>query len=206
MNKAAGAAKMKGKQMKIKTSLALFSALGLLTTAAVAQPGPDQDSPAGGPPRQNRDRPQRPMRFDPEARKQALLDKYDTNKNGKLDDSEYIAIGKDVENGSLPPWMAGPPQGGPRFGNGRGPGGPNGPGGPGGPGGRNGPGFGPRHQEIMDQYDVNHDGKLDATEREAIQKDIDSGKLPPPPRGGGRGFGPPPGGPGGPPPPDAGAE
>jgi len=36
-------------------------------------------------------------------------------------------------------------------------------------------------QELIKQYDVNGDGKLDSSEREAIGKDIEDGKLLPPP-------------------------
>src|SRR5215472_13316925 len=48
---------------------------------------------------------------------------------------------------------------------------------PAGPGG-----FGPP-KEILDKYDVNKDGKLDDTERAALEKDIADGKLPAPPAG-----------------------
>src|SRR5205085_888255 len=37
-------------------------------------------------------------------------------------------------------------------------------------------------KEILDQYDVNQDGKLDETERAALRKDIDDGKIQPSPR------------------------
>ncbi len=48
--------------------------------------------------------------------------------------------------------------------------------------------FGPP-KEILDKYDVNKDGKLDDTERAALEKDIADGKLPAPDAGlpGGRG-------------------
>lgn len=80
----------------------------------------------------------------PEALHKMLLNRYDANKNGKLDDDEYIQIGKDVESGKL---RLGPPpgarMGGMGMGGFRGPGGP-GMGGPGGPGmgwpGMGGPG------------------------------------------------------------------
>ena len=36
-------------------------------------------------------------------------------------------------------------------------------------------------KEFLKKYDANGDGKLDATEREAIGRDIEEGKLPPPP-------------------------
>src|SRR5713101_3928336 len=37
-------------------------------------------------------------------------------------------------------------------------------------------------KEILDKYDVNKDGKLDETERAALRKDIEDGKVPLPPR------------------------
>jgi hypothetical protein len=56
---------------------------------------------------------------------------------------------------------------------------PNGPSGPRGP-----RGAGPRRQgpppELVAKYDVNHDGKLDETERAALHADIQSGKITPP--------------------------
>src|SRR3954470_12427078 len=132
--------------MKNKTKLALLGALGLLTgAAAFAQTPPDDNSPQR-PPHMG------PPRMDPEARKKALLDKYDANKDGTLDNTELAAIGKDVVDGKLEPRLAG--------------GRPGGPGGPGGPGfgGPRGPRGGDaqmeaRHQEILNKYDVNHDGK-----------------------------------------------
>lgn len=63
-------------------------------------------------------------RPDPEAHRKALLEKYDANKDGKLDDTELTALGKDVYEGKLPP-----PGRGPR-----------------GPGEHGGPGFGPQQQ------------------------------------------------------------
>jgi hypothetical protein len=53
-------------------------------------------------------------------------------------------------------------------------------------------GFGPP-KEILDKYDVNKDGKLDESERAALEKDIADGKLPAPPAGlpGGPGHRPP---------------
>jgi EF hand len=172
----------------------------------------------------------------PEAHRKMLLQKYDANKDGKLDDTELSALGRDVYEGKLPPpgrRLRGPgfgPQGrgGPYL-PGFGPPGPDGPRGErprefrprglrnddgpmpprdqiesrrdsgrdGGPEERRfGPGprrfAGPssegrrkmleeRRHEFIRQYDVNGDGKLNATEREAIGKDIEDGKLLPPP-------------------------
>ena len=109
----------------------MIGALGVLTsTATFAQPAAGDDSPPSGPPQ---DRPgfDRPS---PEAHRRVLLEKYDANKDGKLDDTELTALGKDVYEGKLPP-------------PGRGPGGPDGRGvpgfGPRGRGGADGPDFGP---------------------------------------------------------------
>lgn len=95
----------------------------------VQLPGPGRFGPPGGGMR----------RMDPEALHKMLLDRYDANKNGKLDDEEYIQIGKDVESGKL---RLAPPMGARMGGRGMGMRGP-GPGGPGmgGPG-MGGPGMG----------------------------------------------------------------
>jgi Ca2+-binding EF-hand superfamily protein len=97
-----------------------------------------------------------------------LLDKYDVNHDGQLDANELAAFRKDIEAGNLPP----PPGG-------------RGPRGPGGPP--------PLPKDILDKYDVNHDGKLDETERAALHKDIQEGKIQLPFPGGRAGG---PGGPG----------
>ncbi len=165
--------------MKTMRTFALLSVLGTLASvSAWAQPAPGDQPPPQRPP-QDRSSWGRP---DPETRRKALLSKYDTNKDGKLDDSERAAIGKDVEDGKFDPRLLGGRPGGPGFGPG-----------PRGLRGAGGPDFGPRHQELLDKYDANKDGKLDAAEHEAIRKDIESGKLQPPPFGPRRGgFGPPP--------------
>ena len=161
--------------MKTPKTLALLGVLGMLTgTAALAQqPAPDDQAP----PRQRPENQAGPGRPDPEARRKALLAKYDVNKDGKLDDAERAAIGKDVEEGKFDPRLMGGRPGGPGGRGFRGPGGPE---------------FGLRHQELLDKYDTNKDGKLDANEREAIRNDIESGKLPRPRFGPGRGGFPPP--------------
>jgi len=174
--------------MNKSMNLALIAALGMLTgPVALAQPSAD----GPGPRRQAQER-TGPGRPDPEIRKQALLKKYDTNQDGKLDDTERVAIGKDVEEGTFDPRLLGVRPGGSRFGAG-----------PRGPQTFGGPGFGPRHEEMLERYDVNKDGRLDETERAVIRKDIEDGKLDRPRFGPGRrGFGPPPGtdAPDGPPP------
>jgi Ca2+-binding EF-hand superfamily protein len=112
---------------------------------------------------------------------QGLLDKYDANQDGVLDQTELAALRKDVAEGKVTP-----PRGGP--------------GGPGQPGGFRGPeksGAPQRRlpKDLLDKYDLNKDGKLDESERAALHKDIEDGKISPPNHGRG------PGGPGGPPPP-----
>ena len=105
--------------MKTIKTLALIGGLGLLAGAALAQPSP-RDNSAPQPP-QDRSGAGRP---DPEMRRKMLLEKYDANKDGRLDDTERAAIGRDVEEGKF-----GPPQGMNR----RGPDGQGGPGFGGGP-------------------------------------------------------------------------
>ena len=233
--------------MKTTKTLALIGALGMLAGAALAQPAPGDDSAQL--PSQGHFGGGRP---DPEMRRKMLTEKYDANKDGKLDDSELAAIGKDVVEGKFgpPPGQArrGPDgQGGPGIGDGprgQGPGGFDGerppgprrqdqPGfggqGPWGPDGEGASGLGQRgpregglafrrgqmmdreggpergqfrpgprgpggpntelgrkameehRREFIKKYDANGDGKLDPSEREAIGRDIEDGKLPPPP-------------------------
>lgn len=117
--------KKKTKLMKTRNKLAMLGALGALTSAAVfAQTPAGEDSPPLGPPRgrPGMDRPS------PEAHRQVLLEKYDANKDGKLDDKELSALGKDVFEGNLPPPGRG--HSGPGFG-------------PPSPGHAGEPGFGP---------------------------------------------------------------
>ncbi len=109
--------------MKTPIKLAMIGALGVLTsTASLAQPNPGDDA---SPPNPTRNRPG----FDgpgPAAPRQVLLEKYDANKDGKLDDKEFSNLGKDVFEGKLPPPGRGP--------------------GPGFPGERSGRGFGPQRR------------------------------------------------------------
>jgi hypothetical protein len=222
------------KLMKTPIKMAMIGALGVLTSVVTfAQTSSRDDSstqdPPGGQPGLRGPR--------AEMHRKVLLEKYDANKDGKLDDTEMAALGKDVFEGNLPPPGRGSGPG-PGFGRQKrgGPGGPDfGPPGQGGPrvGGErafcpcgpragDGPqarrgrmmdpdglgrdgrpdrpafGFGPRgfgrpdseerqkalaehRRELIKHYDANGDGKLDSTEREAIGKDIEDGKLPPPP-------------------------
>lgn len=220
--------------MKTKITLVTVAALGLWAGALSAQPapgdGPAQDQPEGRP---------GPGRPDPEMHRRMLTEKYDTNKDGKMDDAELAALGRDVLEGKLrPPAGQLPRSGGPGFGDRpRGEGGgkfdrpqPAREGGPGFQGRRpaerspgvpgnfrpGAEGDGPRgplamrrddgpergefrrsqhagnaaqnrrpleevRKDFLKQYDANADGKLDATEREAIGRDIENGKLLPPP-------------------------
>ncbi len=112
------------KVMKTTRMLALINVLAALTGSAVlAQPAPEDRPGQQGPPQESL----RPNRPNPEVRRQALLEKYDANKDGKLDDSELTSIGRDVEQGKLEPRLLGVgPRGGgmgpgPRFRGGRGP-------------------------------------------------------------------------------------
>jgi hypothetical protein len=123
--------------------LAMIGALALIIAGtAWAQENPDNPPPP------------RPHRFGPPPR--AILDKYDVNKDGKLDQDERALLHKDVTDGNVPPTRFGPP--------GRPP----------------GPRFAPP-KEILEKYDANGDGRLDETEHEAVRKDIEAGILQPPP-------------------------
>ncbi len=90
-----------------------------------------------------------------------VLQKYDVNQDGQLDQAEMAALQRDIADGKVQP--PGPPF---RQGPGR-------------PFGGRGPVM---HfpQEIIDKYDANKDGQLDESERAALHKDIQDGKLPPP--------------------------
>jgi hypothetical protein len=132
----------KTKRMKTRIKLAMLGALGMLASAAVfAQTPPGENSPPSGPD------PRRPGmgRLGPEMHRKMLLEKYDANKDGQLDDKELSALGKDVFEGNLPPPGRGPA--GPGFGP-MAPGRPDRPGfgppRPGGPPGENDGAFGPR--------------------------------------------------------------
>jgi len=118
--------------------------------------GPRPGGPGAGPPRPPKE----------------LLDKYDLNKDGKLDEKERAALQKDIEDGKIQP-----PPGGP------------------GERARGGPGGAPTAKELLAKFDLNKDGMLDETELAALLKDMQAHRPPPPPLAGG------PAGPHGPPPP-----
>lgn len=140
--------------MKTAKTLTLIGALSLgLAGAAWAQetdpPPPPGGPPSGGP----------GFRGPPKE----ILEKYDLNKDGKLDQTERAALRQDVEDGKIapPPFARGPR-------------------GPRGPQGFGGPNLDDPPKDLLDKYDANHDGKLDETERAALRRDIRDGKLPPP--------------------------
>jgi hypothetical protein len=85
-----------------------------------------------------------------------ILDKYDVNKDGKLDDTERAALEKDIADGKLPAPPAALP-------------------------GVPGPGRRPplSAQEILARFDADKDGKLDETELANFLKEM----RPPPPHG-----------------------
>jgi len=151
------------KTIKLALLTAVIAATGLSTRAQDQGGG----APAGAPPRP----PQ--ARFG-EALAQTLA-RYDVNHDGQLDQSEMAALQKDIADGKVQ--QPGPPPGGPQGPGRRGPGpGLGFGGGPGEPGHR-------LPKEILEKYDVNQDGKLDETERAALEQDIRDGKIQPPPTG-----------------------
>ncbi|MEY2428075.1 MAG: hypothetical protein QOJ40_960 [Verrucomicrobiota bacterium] len=165
-------------KMKTSTKLALISsvALGMSSWTSIAQdnggpPSDGQQPPRhqGGPGRDGQ-RPPPPL----------IIAALDANGDGVIDADEIAnapaALAKLDKNGDgklTPDEFIGPR--------------------PGGPGGFRGPGpHGPPPKEILDKYDLNKDGKLDESERAALHKDIEDGKIQPPPHPRGPGGGPPP--------------
>jgi hypothetical protein len=85
--------------MKATIKLAMIGALSVLAGAGTfAQTSPGENSSAGT----SQDRPG-PNGPGLETHRKVLLEKYDVNKDGKLDDTECAALGKDVYEGKLPP-------------------------------------------------------------------------------------------------------
>jgi len=132
--------------MKRTNRLLLLTALGMTLAGVTAQAQTEPaDQPAGGP---------GPRGVPPLGQVlKGLLQKYDVNQDGQLDQTEMAALQKDIDEGKIQPPM-GP-----------------------GPRGRFGPGPGPLPKEILDKYDVNKDGHLDEEERAALHKDIEAGKV-----------------------------
>jgi len=132
----------------------LLVALGITLCVPAFSWGQPPGPPNGG----EGDRPEPPL-------KRKILEKYDKNGDGQLNLEERAAIRKDVEEGrlQLPPgaraWLEG-----------RGPG-------PGGP-----PRLDPAlKQRILQKYDANGDGRLNAEEKAAILKDLVERRLELPP-------------------------
>jgi len=89
--------------MKAPIQLAMIGALGVLTSVATfAQPSPGDETSSPERPEGRSNRPGL------EVRRKVLLEKYDVNKDGKLDDTELTALGKDVFEGKLSPPGRGP--------------------------------------------------------------------------------------------------
>ncbi|MBI2929812.1 MAG: hypothetical protein HYY24_29485 [Verrucomicrobia bacterium] len=135
--------------MKIQTKFAAVSAFTVVLsgTFLFAQPSPGPRGPRAGRPEM-------------QAHRQQILDTYDVNKDGQLDESERATLHADIAAGKVQP----------PAGRGR-----RGPGGPG--------------PELVKQYDANGDGVLDETERATLHADIAAGKVQPPGGGGRRGPG-----------------
>ncbi len=120
-------------------------AAALAGTTARAQTDQNQNDPPPGDP------PPRAVHFGQVLKH--ILEQYDINKDGQLDQSEMAALQKDIDEGKIQP-----------------------------PGRGMGPGPGGLPREILEKYDVNKDGKLDENERAALRADIEAGKIQPPPR------------------------
>lgn len=135
--------------MKTRTKLLLITALGLglARSAVFAQTDAANQAPTEPPPG-----PPPGQHFSHLLTN--LLDKYDVNKDGTLDQTELSTLKQDLADGKITPP---PPPGGPR--------------------GLRAPGMPRLPKDIIDQYDVNKDGKLDADERAALHKDIEAGKV-----------------------------
>jgi Ca2+-binding EF-hand superfamily protein len=96
-----------------------------------------------------------------------IFDKYDVNKDGKLDEAERAALHKDIQDGKL---QLPPPGRAPRGG---------------------GPGMGPpTAKEILARFDLDKDGKLDEAELTAFLQDMQQRHRPGRPGGPALGDGP----------------
>ncbi len=136
---------------QLSTLLLSFVVLAVLTQSSSSlyaqRPGGDQ--PGGG--ERGFQRPDGPPRFSP------FLDLFDTNRDGEISDAEIknaAGIIRKLDknrDGQITPDELGPPPGERGF-----------PGGPGGPGGPN-----RTKQKLVDRFDKNKNGWLDAAERKA---------------------------------------
>jgi len=180
--------------MKNINRVAFAGVLGLLLSsgALYGQPAQDQNrpggrGPGGGPPKE-------------------ILEKYDLNHDGVLDEQEHAAIRADIESGKLqrPPGRGPGGPGGPGMGNGPTPGNHGGPaGGPGmrqqgpaggtdrqgmpGAGRMGGPGGPPSAKAILQRFDKDGDGMLNEAELNAFIRTMPRPPGPPqgpPPQGG----------------------
>jgi hypothetical protein len=149
--------------------LTLSAAAALFGAAAIAEDtaGATTAPAATENPRPRRERQAMPPAAAAElkAYHERVLSIYDADKSGALEDDERDLLHEDIQAGRFeaPPRRPG-----------RGPRGDRGP-------GRMGP-----PKEILDQYDVNKDGKLDDAERAALHADVQAGKVERPGRGPGR--------------------
>jgi hypothetical protein len=155
--------------LKLLLTVATLALAGTVSVRAQSDATAPNTPPADAPERPaHRGGPRPPL--PPEIR-----EKYDVNKDGKLDETERAALKADIDSGkvTLPK---------------RGPGGPGGPDGKGGKGHKGGPGAAgrPVPPEVLAKYDANKDGKLDETERAKLHADIESGAFVPPHRPHGR--------------------
>ena len=150
--------------MKMAHKLALLAAIGLMTGGLITYAQSDSPDPSGGP----------QGRPSPGALLLTLLDKYDANHDGVLDQAELATLRSDIQAGKILPRHGGPD---------------------GAPGGNDaGMHQPPSAKDLIKQFDTDNDGKLDEAELTAMLKFLHEHR---PMHGPGQGG---PGGPGGPPP------
>ncbi len=154
--------------MKTAHKLALLAAIGLTASSLIAYAQSDASEPSGPPGDTQQGRP------GPGSLLLNLLDKYDANHDGQLDQTELAKLRSDIQAGKIQP---------PRRGMG----------GAGGPSGGNAQGMHqpPSAKDLIKQFDADNDGKLDEAELTAMLKFMHEHRPPMHGRGG-------PGGPGGP--------
>ena len=165
--------------MKKAHKLALLAAIGLTAGGLTTYAQSDSTDPSGPPPGGPQGRP------GPGTLLLGLIDKYDANHDGQLDQAELATLRSDIQAGKIQP----PRQGGPG-------------GVPGGPRGGTDTGMHqpPSAKDLIKQFDTDNDGKLDEAELTAMLKFMHEHRPMHGPGGpGGQGG---PGGPGGPPPGD----
>ena len=90
----------------------LFALLMAAALTANAQEGPRGPRPQDGPPKEHREGPPRPRLTDEQKKQRdAIVAKYDTNKDGKLDKEERTKVSEEDRKALR---SFGPPPGGPR--------------------------------------------------------------------------------------------